>query len=73
MYCVEEVDNGPNLAELVLPADVELRVEVDPLLRIPAIVGQGVRASLIVRLSLYHTAANLQTMYDQSDSVFYVE
>ncbi|MGB4219273.1 MAG: beta-L-arabinofuranosidase domain-containing protein [Bacillota bacterium] len=43
VYCVEEADNGPNLAELWLPADAELRVEMDPVLKVPAIVGQGVR------------------------------
>jgi DUF1680 family protein len=33
VYCLEEVDNGPNLAQIVLPSDAELVVEgKDPML-----------------------------------------
>jgi DUF1680 family protein len=33
VYCLEEVDNGPNLAQIVLPSDAELVVEgKDPIL-----------------------------------------
>lgn len=69
--CVEEADNGPNLAELWLPADAELRVEMDPVLKVPAIVGQGVRR-VSSSDALYTTERPVDKPYYQSDSLLYV-
>lgn len=45
VYCLEEVDNGPNLAQLVLPKDAPLRVdgEAAELAGAPLVRGRAIR------------------------------
>ncbi|NLL49437.1 MAG: glycoside hydrolase family 127 protein [Firmicutes bacterium] len=43
VYCLEEVDNGPNLPALVLGAEPDFRVVLDPELGVPAILAKGYR------------------------------
>ena len=43
VYCLEEEDCGPNLPAVFLPREAELTVEDDPVLKMPVIVGEGLR------------------------------
>ena len=43
VYCLEEVDNGPNLPALVLGESPEFRVKKDPTLDVPVILAKGYR------------------------------
>lgn len=43
VYCLEEVDNGPNLPAIILPDYPAFRIERDPKLHVPVIVGQAYR------------------------------
>ena len=43
VYCLEEIDNGPDLHALVLASDPRFQLEMDPELQVPAITAQGYR------------------------------
>jgi DUF1680 family protein len=43
VYCLEEVDNGPNLSAIVLPERPIFRVARDPKLHVPVILVQAYR------------------------------
>ncbi len=47
VYCLEEADNGPDLHALVLAADPDFVVEVDPELQVPAITARGFRLEAV--------------------------
>jgi len=43
VYCLEEVDNGTNLASLYLPEETEFAIEYDEHIQMPVLVGSGYR------------------------------
>lgn len=43
VYCLEEVDNGPNLPAIVLAEEPDFQIKVDSDLQVPAIIGKGYR------------------------------
>lgn len=43
VYCLEAVDNGPDLRDIALDADGSLELERDPLFPVPVIRGSGLR------------------------------
>lgn len=43
VYCVEEIDNGPNLPGIILPKEASLHLEEDPDLEVPVVVGNAFR------------------------------
>lgn len=56
VYCLEEVDNGPDLHALVLAAEPDFQVETDPKLPVPVIKARGYRLEAASD-DLYSTAA----------------
>lgn len=55
VYCLEEEDCGPNLSAIFLPREAQLAIEVDPELKMPVIVGEGLRQEVGID-GLYSTA-----------------
>lgn len=53
VYCLEEIDNGPNLAAVFIAGTAEFTVEEEPTLRLPILVGQGQRR--LIEENLYTT------------------